>query len=580
MIRFKHQVVLTLFIMLFTTGLAAQNADTLWQTYLEEGPINNNLPDYSYAGFFTKASLNKPVMSTIFNVQDFGAIANDNIDDSDSIQKAIDTAALNGGGTVFLPTGRYLVKGGEVQRTLRIYSSNIILRGEGTNGDTATVLFLENPSSDKNIGVIGQVENDMRRMATIAIEGEPDNTVLASFASQDLLRGTAIIPVLDSSKLRPHQSIRIKLTDPLVDSESPNKEKAELVKILTAPFAFTGEETHTLGRHGKTVEYVTKIRRVIDDNHIELYQPLRFDHLSHHSPTIMAFGGLQNIGVEDLRLESAWPGQFVHHAPYPADAQGDDIIRSELEQDYGWVGIWGAWLSESWINNVVIDNYTQNLVLSNSAFIDVSNIVLEGSGGHAGLTYSSAHSILSKNIHFSGRYVHPLSIRAWTNGSVFTDITLSSDFYNPVDRTGPFIDFHGLYPYENLFENLVGFYVHSGGDENVMPHSGVRNTLWNIEAPEVIERFSYARREFFNTTVTQANKMYEYHPSSIVVAVHAKNGAQVRINRSEQDRVEPFIQVYGLNQKNPSVGSLFEAQVLNRQSNYPLPPSAPVWLVE
>lgn len=55
---------------------------------------------------------------TITNVKNFGAVGNGIIDDSTSIQNAIDHTASIGGGTVFFPNGTYLVK------------NNIILRNK------------------------------------------------------------------------------------------------------------------------------------------------------------------------------------------------------------------------------------------------------------------------------------------------------------------------------------------------------------------------------------------------------------------------------------------------------------------
>ena len=581
MFRMIFTLVLGSLITAQTNLVLAQNADALWQAYSEEGAINNNLPDFSYAGFFAMASRNQQAHDILFNVLDFGAIPNDDVYDGESIQKAIDAASGNGGGTVFLPQGVYLLKGGEPENILRISTSNIILRGESARGENASILFLENPSSGDTIGsAIGQTQDDMRRIAAIAIEGEPDNTILTTFIDQDLPRGTRIIPVENTNTLRPHQTIRISLSDPLVNEEEANKDQAELVKLMTTPFEFTGIETKTLGRHGKGFEYITKIRRVIDDTHIELYQPLRFEHFARHSPTIKTFGGIDNVGIEQLRIDSAWLGGFVHHQAYPTNSTGDNIIRTELEQDYGWVGIWGSWLEESWINDVVINNFTQNIILSNSAFVTVSNMRLEGSGGHAGFTYSSVYSILTNKVHFAGPFVHPVSVRAWASGNVFSDIKTDHYSYDSVSRTGPFIDFHGLYSYENLFENFEGFYVHSGGDLDVLPHSGVRNIFWNLETPEIIERFSYAKGEFFNTTTTQVNKMYEQHPASVLVGVYGKNNSVVKINRVEQNRLEPFVQTYNLNQNSVPVESLFQAQAALRKSQNPLPPEAPVLTID
>lgn len=568
------RIFLIVSLVLSSSATLAETADTLWQKFLEEGPVNDNLPDFSYAGFFTKNSVLNTPPETIFNVLNYNAIPDDDIDDSQSIQLAIDAASENGGGIVFLPSGRYLIKGGDAEKVLRISSSNIVIRGENDKGADASILYLQNPSNGEGLGLIGQNDNDLRSIAAISINGVQSRTELARFANNDFARGSRIIEVDNTNNFLPHQTIRIQLALPQDEVDTIDK-KNTLVGLLTAPFVLTEDESKTTGRYGKTVEYITKVRKVIDDTHIELYQPLRFDHLKRFSPTIFSFSGLSNIGIENIRIESAWRGQYIHHAPYPANADETDIIRSEQEQDYGWVALWGSWVSESWVRNVTFNNFTQNLILSNSSFVDIESIKLEGSGGHAGITFSSAYSILAKNIEIAGDFVHPLSIRAWTSGCVFQNVSTDTKQFNAIDRTGPFIDLHGLYPYENLFENLDGFYVHSGGDLETLPHSGVRNTFWNIRTPKNLERFEYAEGEFFNTAATQVNKMYEYYPSSIVVAVYNTSGADVLINRNPNDRIEPFIKIYNLNQNSRPVDSLFNSQVQLRQNEFPLLPEPP-----
>src|SRR5512146_3115668 len=48
------------------------------------------------------------VPSAVFNVRDYGALGDGQTLDSFTIQAAIDACAARGGGTVYLPAGRYL----------------------------------------------------------------------------------------------------------------------------------------------------------------------------------------------------------------------------------------------------------------------------------------------------------------------------------------------------------------------------------------------------------------------------------------------------------------------------------------
>ena len=59
-----------------------------------------------------------------FEVTSFGAVPNDGMDDTDALQAALDAAGANGGGTVYLPRGRF-----QCNATLRI-PERTLLRGE------------------------------------------------------------------------------------------------------------------------------------------------------------------------------------------------------------------------------------------------------------------------------------------------------------------------------------------------------------------------------------------------------------------------------------------------------------------
>jgi hypothetical protein len=75
-----------------------------------------------------------PLMTTVsVNVETFGALHDGQHDDTDAIQKAIDS--LPDGGLVLLPAGRY-----NVSSSIRVRQDYLILRGEGR----ATVLMTDN----------------------------------------------------------------------------------------------------------------------------------------------------------------------------------------------------------------------------------------------------------------------------------------------------------------------------------------------------------------------------------------------------------------------------------------------------
>lgn len=49
----------------------------------------------------------EPLLGSVWNVMDFGAVADGETDNTEAFQKAMDAAWEAGGGIVWVPTGRY-----------------------------------------------------------------------------------------------------------------------------------------------------------------------------------------------------------------------------------------------------------------------------------------------------------------------------------------------------------------------------------------------------------------------------------------------------------------------------------------
>ena len=100
----------------------------------------NYLPDYSYAGYhFGEVQLPKKTEQVV-NATDYGVIANDDLDDSKALLKAIKTASsLKGDVILQLPAGRLILSD-----VLYIERSNFVLRGSGS-GENGTEIFCPRP---------------------------------------------------------------------------------------------------------------------------------------------------------------------------------------------------------------------------------------------------------------------------------------------------------------------------------------------------------------------------------------------------------------------------------------------------
>jgi len=113
----------------------------------------------------------------IFNVQNFGAKGDGITDDTAAIQNAIDAAAAAGGGQVYMPTGTYIVSGGEEPSDgCLMLKSNVHLYGDGMGATTVKVV---DGSDTKITGVIrsayGEQTHDFG-VSNLTIDGNRDNT--------------------------------------------------------------------------------------------------------------------------------------------------------------------------------------------------------------------------------------------------------------------------------------------------------------------------------------------------------------------------------------------------------------------
>jgi hypothetical protein len=100
-----------------------------------------------------------------------------------------------------------------------------------------------------------------------------------------------------------------------------------------------------------------------------------------------------------------------------------------------------------------------------------------------------------------------------------------------------------------------------------MPHSGVRNVFWNIQAPENMTCYSCELKDEFmrtydygNTSSGKPATMYEYQPQGFFVGLTRKGDKQVTMGGTASDKRNQWMTVEGLNRKDIGIPSLYNAQ--------------------
>ncbi len=172
----------------------------------------------------------------VFNVIDFGAIANDGIDDTDAILAAVDKLTANGGGTLLVPRGRF-----QMTATI-VLPPRSILRGEGAN-----LSHVYWPDTYEPVEALVKGTHSF----------EVAEIFLACGFHQDGIVGNPAVPKepLDAAAAADYRSGNItvrNVTLRMLYSQYVNADKEELKRRLsllhyTRALRFGGENIHVIG---------------------------------------------------------------------------------------------------------------------------------------------------------------------------------------------------------------------------------------------------------------------------------------------------------------------------------------------
>jgi len=306
----------TLLIYLFFSSSIWAVESELWQQFVNAKSIGEEptLPDFSYAGYdYSNSDIPDLNSWKVFNVTDYGAVADDEQYDDVAIQAAIDAAELAGGGVVLFPPGRFMVSANEtVGENIFIRASNIVLKGSivGT-----TEIFMDKM----------KVKNG-RHIFEIAPRDMSESTLTTVVEKAE--RESYNITVADSSMLIIGQRILLR-TDSIEFAESyysPQTIAPEWTRLLSSQ-GFKLRELHTIA--------------AINGNQITLHEPLHITlYMTDDDIQVRSYNVIKNVGIESILFKGNWdsyPETFDHHK--------DDI------HDYAWNAIRLDNVENGWIRN-------------------------------------------------------------------------------------------------------------------------------------------------------------------------------------------------------------------------------------
>lgn len=441
--------ILSLLITLSTLPHAAlSGTSALWGERGERWDPLGRLPDFSYAGYHA-GEKSLPDLPVVTNVLDFGAIPNDEGDDTEAFQAAIEATH---DGALLVPAGRYIVND-----ILALNRKGVVLRGEGSDED-GTILYFPKHLTDITGRGPSPWQYGNGGLIWIGHQTSAYGDSI-SFLKEPARRGDRVLELDNAEDLSAGDWIAIRLTD-TADHSLMLHLHNDQVPICEWEEPVKGDLT-----------WPVRIEKV-SGNRITLAQPLRIDMHLEWQPTVLAYTPVREIGVESLRLE------------FP-----DEVYRGHhQERGYNGVGLTGA--LNCWIREVTIKNGENGIYLgSGSKQCELRDIRIIGRSlsittpgpdfgmhAHHGVSFGSSSDNLLSDLELVDPTLHDISVFSKANGNVIRHVV------------GPNVslDHHRYGPFENLFSDInaglgTNLYNSSGKSEHG-PHSGARETFWNIRS--------------------------------------------------------------------------------------------------
>jgi hypothetical protein len=444
----------------------------------------NYLPDFSYAGYHFGESQLPESKGKIINTVDFGVKANDNLDDSKALLKALKAAnAVDGNVILLLPQGRIILSD-----ILYIEKSNFILRGAGSDENGTEIycprplMYLKDPESLAELREYLKTFDKRQR--------EPENNVDLPFSQYAWSGGFIwtqvpgervksyldqyeptpnILAKVSTGKMGEHNitvsEIKNLKTGDIVELQLFNKE-GENGEIITD--LYKGAKVKPGSHHWKFPKLPLARQQVeitkISGSKITIKTPLTISIKPSYQAVLVEWKHLNEVGIEHLRFTFPDVPRIAHHV----EPGNNAIFLTRI--------------FNSWVKDVKITNADSGILAEEISNVTIQDILTDGSHmAHYTVTLGGVHNVLVNNLKIYNEAVHPLSFNTFATKNVYQNCEIFAD---------PLLDQHSGANHQNLFDHIT---VHfrpdknnsyalfgGGGADYWKPSHGPFSTFWNL----------------------------------------------------------------------------------------------------
>lgn len=495
------------------------------------------LPDYSYAGYrWGEQPLPRPPVT--FSVADFGALPDDGIDDTEAFRGALRAADRKTGTVVVaVPAGRF-----QLSEVLFLERSHLVLRGAGRDADGSVLAFTRPLEQMQVPAETEKLRRELQRAGKK--QGDRDFSPFAWTGGVVWVRNPAFEvggetwPAQAGS--RGERGLELARDAPLRPGD------VLWLRWFNRDGAGGSLLAHLLG--GSRVEIGREVARRRDDplvrqpvtlaavegRRLRLVEPLLHDVRPEWTPDLAPLHYLEEIGLEDFRIEFPETPYAGHHV------------------EAGWNGIYLSGLQHSWVRNVSVVHADSAVICNRAKNVTLTGLDVLGRGGHYSVTISGGYGVLVRDFRFEAPSLHSPSFNAMSQLSVFT--------HGEVRHAS--LDQHRGYPMQNLFDRLrlqrgdPDLFLH-GGSDAWAPTAGAFTTFWNLRAD--VEPGIWDLRARWERMVRGSLPLgpeIRDAPRARIVGLHGNQPFSLRYG--------PDAYVEGLGRSDIAVPSLYEYQLHRR----------------
>ena len=455
-----------------------------WQSKSE----SNVLLDFSYAGYNhgESAPLEAAALGyKVFNVADYGAVANDGKSDRAAFLACVEDAtkqkfeempntlrlpSVNKADVIiYFPEGEYILHTAEddvngASRTIQIRANNFVLRGAGRD---KTTLVMQDPNlpTDETVLYSSPLMIDFKHDSGL---GNTNANV-----TENAAKGAFSVKVSDTSGLSAEQWVCL-----TVENNNADYVALELKDGNVGNSELTAD--HDIIKNGVKVYEYHQIKK-IEDKTVTFYEPIHHAVDINYAPEkgynwcIKTFPHYENVGIEDLTFKGNAKNDFKHHGSWEDDGAYKPLGMTRLVN--------------SWLRRVRFTSVSEACSVTNSANVSVYDVIIDGMRGHSSIrSQVSTRVFIGATIDRSsgpkvdgGAYMegagqyHAVGVSKPSMGTVLWRNVWGDDSC---------FESHATQPRATLIDCCRGGWMQSrqGGDENQVPNHLADLTVWNFEA--------------------------------------------------------------------------------------------------